>query len=39
MPVVVDERCSLCDPLAEIWIGTRTPAAETPERLTSIEAA
>jgi len=39
MPVVVDERCSLHDPLAEIWIGTRTPAVETSARLTSIRSA
>ena len=36
MPVVVDERCSLHDPGAEIWIGVRTPAAETSARLTAI---
>jgi acetoin utilization deacetylase AcuC-like enzyme len=39
MPVVVDERCSLHDPRAEIWIGTRTPAAETSERLSAIRGA
>jgi acetoin utilization deacetylase AcuC-like enzyme len=39
MPVVVDERCSLHDPDAEIWIGTRTPAAETSERLIAIREA
>ena len=38
MPVVVDERCSLHDPRHEIWIGVRTSAAETPDRLGAIRA-
>jgi acetoin utilization deacetylase AcuC-like enzyme len=39
MPVVVDERCRLHDPGAEIWIGVRTPATEVPERVDAISAA
>jgi acetoin utilization deacetylase AcuC-like enzyme len=36
MPVVWSERCLLHEPLAEIWIGMRTPAAETPARAEAI---
>jgi acetoin utilization deacetylase AcuC-like enzyme len=36
MPVVWSERCLLHEPLAEIWIGMRTPAAETPDRARAI---
>src|SRR5436190_17531444 len=39
MPVVWSDRCLLHEPLGEIWVGTRTPAAETPERATAILAA
>jgi acetoin utilization deacetylase AcuC-like enzyme len=36
MPVVWSDRCLLHEPLAEIWVGIRTPAAETPERAKAI---
>jgi len=36
MPVVWSDRCLLHEPGGEIWIGVRTPAAETPERATAI---
>jgi acetoin utilization deacetylase AcuC-like enzyme len=39
MPVVWSERCLLHEPLAEIWIGLRTAAAETPARAEAIRAA
>ena len=39
MPVVWSDRCLLHEPLAEIWVGVGTPAAETPERATAILAA
>jgi acetoin utilization deacetylase AcuC-like enzyme len=39
MPVVWSERCRLHDPLAEIWIGERTPATEVPGRVDAILAA
>ena len=39
MPVVWSDRCLLHEPLAEIWIGMRTPAAETPDRIQRIRAA
>jgi acetoin utilization deacetylase AcuC-like enzyme len=39
MPVVWSDRCLLHEPLAEIWVGVRTPAAETSERARAILAA
>jgi acetoin utilization deacetylase AcuC-like enzyme len=39
MPVVWSDRCLLHEPLAEIWVGMRTPAAETPARAEAIRAA
>jgi acetoin utilization deacetylase AcuC-like enzyme len=39
MPVVWSERCLLHEPAAEIFVGTATPAAETPGRQTAILAA
>jgi acetoin utilization deacetylase AcuC-like enzyme len=39
MPVVWSDQCRLHEPLAEIWIGTRTPATEVPERIEAIRAA
>jgi acetoin utilization deacetylase AcuC-like enzyme len=39
MPVVWSERCLLHEPLAEIWVGMRTPAAEVPARAQAIRAA
>lgn len=36
MPVVWSDRCLLHEPAAEIWVGTPTPAAETPARATAI---
>jgi acetoin utilization deacetylase AcuC-like enzyme len=36
MPVVWSDRCLLHEPGGEIWVGVRTPAAETPERATAI---
>jgi acetoin utilization deacetylase AcuC-like enzyme len=36
MPVVWSDRCLLHEPGAEIWVGVRTPATETPERATAI---
>ena len=39
MPVVWSDRCLLHEPAAEIWVGTPTPAAETPARATAILAA
>jgi acetoin utilization deacetylase AcuC-like enzyme len=39
MPVVWSDRCLLHEPLAEIWVGVRTPAAETPQRIERIRAA
>lgn len=37
LPVVVDERCRLHEPGAEIWIGVRTPGTEVPERFDRIK--
>lgn len=39
MPVVWSDRCLLHDPQSEIWVGVRTPAAETPQRIEWIRAA
>jgi len=39
MPVVWSDRCLLHEPEAEIWVGTATPASETPERIDRIRAA
>jgi acetoin utilization deacetylase AcuC-like enzyme len=39
MPVVWSDQCRLHEPLAEIWVGTRTPATEVPERIDAIRAA
>jgi acetoin utilization deacetylase AcuC-like enzyme len=39
MPVVWSDRCLLHEPLAEIWVGMRTPATETPARVEAIRAA
>jgi acetoin utilization deacetylase AcuC-like enzyme len=39
MPVVWSDRCLLHEPAAEIWVGMRTPAAETPDRVERIRAA
>jgi acetoin utilization deacetylase AcuC-like enzyme len=39
MPVVWSDQCRLHEPLAEIWIGTRAPATEVPERIDAIRAA
>jgi acetoin utilization deacetylase AcuC-like enzyme len=39
MPVVWSERCLLHEPLAEIWVGMRTPAADVPARAQAIRAA
>jgi acetoin utilization deacetylase AcuC-like enzyme len=39
MPVVWSERCLLHEPLAEIWVGLRDPASETPARAEAIRAA
>ena len=36
MPVVWSDDCRLHDPAAEIWIGVRTPAAETAARTDAI---
>ena len=36
MPVVWSDRCLLHEPTAEIWVGTPTPAAETPARARAI---
>jgi acetoin utilization deacetylase AcuC-like enzyme len=36
MPVVRSDRCLLHEPLAEIWVGVATPAAETPARMRAI---
>jgi acetoin utilization deacetylase AcuC-like enzyme len=36
MPVVRSDRCLLHEPLAEIWVGVSTPAAETPARMRAI---
>src|ERR1700751_407815 len=36
MPVVWSDRCLLHERAAEIWVGTPTPAAETPARATGI---
>jgi acetoin utilization deacetylase AcuC-like enzyme len=36
MPVVWSDRCLLHEPGGEIWVGIRTPAAETPARATTI---
>jgi acetoin utilization deacetylase AcuC-like enzyme len=39
MPVVWSDRCLLHEPLAEIWVGVRTTAAETPARARAIREA
>jgi acetoin utilization deacetylase AcuC-like enzyme len=39
MPVVWSDRCLLHEPQAEIWIGMRTAAAETPDRIERIRSA
>ena len=39
MPVVWSDRCLLHEPRAEIWVGTATPASETPERIERIRTA
>jgi len=39
MPVVSDPRCRRHEPLAELWLGVRTPGTEVPERVDVIEAA
>jgi acetoin utilization deacetylase AcuC-like enzyme len=39
MPVVWSDACLLHDPGGEIWVGVRTPAAETAERIEAIRAA
>jgi acetoin utilization deacetylase AcuC-like enzyme len=36
MPVVWSDRCLLHQPAAEIWVGTPTPASETPARARAI---
>jgi acetoin utilization deacetylase AcuC-like enzyme len=36
MPVVWSDRCLLHEPAAEIWVGTATPASETPARARAI---
>ena len=36
MPVVWSDRCLLHEPLAEIWLGKRTPATEIPTRAQAI---
>jgi acetoin utilization deacetylase AcuC-like enzyme len=36
MPVVWSDRCLLHEPLAEIWVGRRTPATEIPARALAI---
>jgi acetoin utilization deacetylase AcuC-like enzyme len=36
MPVVWSDRCLLHEPGGEIWVGVRTPAAETAERIERI---
>ncbi len=36
MPVVRSDRCLLHEPLAEIWVGVSTQAAETPARMRAI---
>jgi acetoin utilization deacetylase AcuC-like enzyme len=36
MPVVWSDRCLLHEPLAEIWVGMRTPATEIPARALAI---
>lgn len=37
--MVVDARCTLHDPQAEIWLGVSTPATEIADRVTVIESA
>jgi acetoin utilization deacetylase AcuC-like enzyme len=39
LPVVIDERCKRHEPLAEIWLGVRTPGTEVPERVDAIRTA
>jgi len=39
MPVVWSDACLLHDPGGEIWVGVRTPAVETTERIEAIRAA
>jgi acetoin utilization deacetylase AcuC-like enzyme len=39
MPVVWSDACLLHDPGGEIWVGVRTPAVETAERIEAIRAA
>jgi acetoin utilization deacetylase AcuC-like enzyme len=39
LPVVWSDRCLLHEPGAEIWVGVRTPAAETPARAKAIRTA
>src|SRR5437763_1137770 len=39
MPVVWSDRCLLHEPRAELWVGSVTPASETPERIDRIRAA
>jgi acetoin utilization deacetylase AcuC-like enzyme len=39
MPVVVDARCRRHEPLAEIWLGVRTPGTEVAQRVDVIETA
>ncbi|MSO57655.1 MAG: histone deacetylase family protein [Thermoleophilia bacterium] len=39
IPVVTDARCLLHEPLAEVFVGERTPATELPERNRRIAAA
>jgi acetoin utilization deacetylase AcuC-like enzyme len=39
MPVVWSDRCLLHEPLAEIWVGVRSPATEIPARAEAIRAA
>jgi acetoin utilization deacetylase AcuC-like enzyme len=36
IPVVTDERCRRHEPLAEIWLGVRTPGTEVPARYDAI---
>jgi acetoin utilization deacetylase AcuC-like enzyme len=36
LPVVVDDRCLRHEPLAEVWLGVRTPGTEVPQRVTAI---
>src|SRR3989475_63329 len=39
LPFVWSDDCLLHEPEAEVWIGTRTPAAEVPSRALAIRAA